>query len=979
MEQLTTADLSWAGPFHEKAAVAERKLAAGNFRDAVEIAKDLHKKLAVPQASDLLLRAYLGRIGQMQRQGMDKEWRALAEVVVAKFPAARARLESLQEDADLLAGRFEVLLTRLARPELPDSERAALETKLRLHLTDPCQITASPSLPETHPLRLAAAAATKAFTAVTSGPVTDDMLLLPEVSRRSPLAPWKLLIRAIALYYRGDADGCRQALEALPVDSPVNRLRPALQALLTGNRKPAGSPEIVTLSQAVLAVGNSRLHNAARQLEEEFRREDGYVEDLQKACRNLLDTCAADAPERLDDLLATLAVRLQTEHLSAGEAKKSLGRTAPRNARFWNLLARRHTELAEHATQRAYAVVPWELYRRHAVAEGQLVAFSPQEGLLYGYMAGLLKELSGKALARLSAQLDQGEMADYLLSGDYYRGQSDARRACAPKDAAELQPCLEPDWLFEQATARLPDAGLFQDWLQWTRGHRGADECEAVARLWSTAHPHDARPWLRLAEAAEDRNAYTKALKFLAQARQADPLAANASPVLARIHTFAFLRHVKKGQLHLTETDLKQLTDLPLMREGDRPMLLKVMRTLTVPEKEATEAWRELNCTLTPTLMVLTQLMLDVLRKAGGLTGDPAGKLRMHNPAVVELPAALARLVVATRPLGLVTATDAFLQSLVGHVADRLEHGNPGLTAAQLLLLGRFVGEHRPTATHARAAFQISRHGLALSDADPAAFLAVRAQAFDTHTEQGLRDAVAALRAARVLARLHRDPALMEHLDQVEARLDADDVQDLERYGRREDHEWTEERARKQLELERQCTSLPDPAPAPRRKKARRTNLQRRDEDMERELEAIEDEIFGDDTSLEDEDLDEDDELDEDPDADAPDFEDVMYSVMIEMMDKAVSREAACKGVPKDFRSTQVEVMMRMSQLAERHPDTDQETLMARLFQDHPELQARCQTVIQRYSTANIVNYMMKLKKAFDSVQTTCPDLADLI
>src|SRR5438309_318898 len=71
------------------------------------------------------------------------------------------------------------------------------------------------ALPAEHPLRTAASALQRAFLAVTEGPVGEAALELPEVSRRSPLAPWKLLVRAIACFYRGEDDACRRYLEAI--------------------------------------------------------------------------------------------------------------------------------------------------------------------------------------------------------------------------------------------------------------------------------------------------------------------------------------------------------------------------------------------------------------------------------------------------------------------------------------------------------------------------------------------------------------------------------------------------------------------------------------------------------------------------------------------------------------------------------------------------------------------------------------------
>ena len=106
------------------------------------------------------------------------------------------------------------------------------------------------------PLRRAAVALERAFAAVTSGPVAEDALALPEVSHRSPLASWKMLVRAIACFYRREDDSCRKYLDAIKPGSPPARLVPAIQAMLSGK---TGAP----LSAAAAALVSGTTENAA--------------------------------------------------------------------------------------------------------------------------------------------------------------------------------------------------------------------------------------------------------------------------------------------------------------------------------------------------------------------------------------------------------------------------------------------------------------------------------------------------------------------------------------------------------------------------------------------------------------------------------------------------------------------------------------------------------------------------------------------
>ncbi len=68
----------------------------------------------------------------------------------------------------------------------------------------------------------------------------DSALALPEVPHRSPLAPWKLLLRAIAAFYRREDALCEKCLAAIEPDAAAARLAPALRALM--GQAPALTP-----------------------------------------------------------------------------------------------------------------------------------------------------------------------------------------------------------------------------------------------------------------------------------------------------------------------------------------------------------------------------------------------------------------------------------------------------------------------------------------------------------------------------------------------------------------------------------------------------------------------------------------------------------------------------------------------------------------------------------------------------------------
>ena len=100
-------------------------------------------------------------------------------------------------------------------PSLPAEKQAAVAARVRRDVVDLRGLAECPALAPDHPWRAAAAALHQAFEAVTTGPVGEDALALPEVSRSSPLAPWKMLVRAIAAWYRCDDAMCEKCLAAV--------------------------------------------------------------------------------------------------------------------------------------------------------------------------------------------------------------------------------------------------------------------------------------------------------------------------------------------------------------------------------------------------------------------------------------------------------------------------------------------------------------------------------------------------------------------------------------------------------------------------------------------------------------------------------------------------------------------------------------------------------------------------------------------
>jgi hypothetical protein len=204
----------------------------GNAKFAVETAKQLHKQYASPDSESLLMEAYVARIRGLIGQGLIVEAKAMLEMVRERFPSARPRLEELTLALAVRGGRLDELLRPLNDPALPVDQRASIENFIRQQLYDLMALARCEALPETHPLRTGAMALAEALQAVTSGPVDEETLALPGISHRSPLAPWKMLVRAIASWYRGDDTAAKRWTQAIMPDTAPARLVPTLQKLL---------------------------------------------------------------------------------------------------------------------------------------------------------------------------------------------------------------------------------------------------------------------------------------------------------------------------------------------------------------------------------------------------------------------------------------------------------------------------------------------------------------------------------------------------------------------------------------------------------------------------------------------------------------------------------------------------------------------------------------------------------------------------
>lgn len=214
----------------------ETSLARGDSRSAVEAAKQLLRESPGAESERLAVRAYVARIRSLMSEGLGREAGAMAAIVRERFPAHVASCAAELEEARLAAGDFDWLLRELAAADV--ARRVAIEERVLPWIADPAALARSPALDPGDPLAREAAAVAGVFEIVTSRLASaDEMARLDDVRRRSPLAPWKLLVRAIDAFHRDEDGRVAANVAAIEPRSPAARAV-AILSELTGGRRP---------------------------------------------------------------------------------------------------------------------------------------------------------------------------------------------------------------------------------------------------------------------------------------------------------------------------------------------------------------------------------------------------------------------------------------------------------------------------------------------------------------------------------------------------------------------------------------------------------------------------------------------------------------------------------------------------------------------------------------------------------------------
>jgi hypothetical protein len=692
----------------------EALLVAGKTRDAVDAAKQRFKEMRDAESEGLLVDAYEAHVRTLMGRGMHREARALGAMTAERFPRHRDRFTALMRQSGLFStGDVEPLLAELASAEGEGEgeRRRELEAILRRELSDPALVADARALREDDPLKQAARAVRDVFTAVTTGSLPEGVLArLDPIPRQSPLAPWKLLIRAIDAYYRRADAAALANLAAIPADSAPARLAPALRALL-GDPEAMQAPSLaVTALLDKVSGGRAHFQRYVTRLIEALSARDARqgataVQDLLTVLRS-----APTAVRRT--AIATILRHWMRHDLDPDPLLEILNRKPEIDTSRLVALALEGTgawDVALHAWDRYFSAA-----RRTRVLPGS----GPEVSRVLLHMAGLFPPDPEDVYDAFDVDSEE-ELQACVRSG-------------------ELAAYADRGRLLEQARDADAVPAVFRA-LVAHHDKREPKRAEAEAEAWRLAYPKDLEPLLYLIRVAEQRGAVRKALGLLADAEAIDRVHQDVRRSRFRLLLASAERRLKDGKLALAAADLDHLEAEPSAHDGDTMSYLAALRW--VAARKSAEALPDGQVATRP---ALSALILESVAISFGLEPPPPAEEPISQRHAVEaLARAFDLFAVLDRPLRVdATRLARVEQDLAGAT----------LTALHSLCAGGLAFGW-PSLTYAA-----SGQGLAHDGAQLHRFLLARGRALAlAWTERERQRARACLRAARELASRARD------------------------------------------------------------------------------------------------------------------------------------------------------------------------------------------------------------------------------
>jgi hypothetical protein len=599
----------------DSAGEINRLISKGKAKAAVSKAKLYHKSHGTDKSEMILVDAYTARIREMIAKGYNVEAKTLLELIRERYNCPDRLLAELNGLIAIREGRVDELLRPLDDPGISPERRTTIERIIKNELVDLNLLVRSKVIASSHPLKTGAQAVAEAFAKVTSGSAQDVDIALPAISHRSPLASWKMLIKAIFYFYQHEDEKCEKYLQPVDPDSVPGRIVPLIREMIAG--KLNGNHGEKSLSLVEKVTGNSqKARGALRMLDNALVANNSRTPF--KAIRNAVKTCNRICPELVDKLKQHISIRSWMLGIETEGVNRAMGGSSLKNAYFWRL----HARAAEIKGNYLWACAMLAEFRKHALYEGWFSAKSEEEAAIYLYIADLLKRLPAEDFEWIQSEFE----SEFRGFGSYYRNQPRSAVEAVRKDNGSPSDTyfLYPEHLYRLAGEINPTAGTYRQWLEWVENHTSHwKKSDAVALAWQAAFPDDTRPLLYLMKSAEKRNALKKALGYLDTAERIDGINPDVKRARLRLLVATAVRHLKQKKTHLAQNDITAIERLPQSCEGDRPAFVVALKSVCAmideDESERVRWNRELSTLLVYPLAA--KVVLQGLSADCGLSG----------------------------------------------------------------------------------------------------------------------------------------------------------------------------------------------------------------------------------------------------------------------------------------------------------------------------------------------------------------------
>lgn len=197
---------------------AERELSKGNVKGALKDAELCYRQQPAPERKELLERAYVKRVEQLQRMGLPAEAKAVL-----------VRLMELQPQSPSIVGALPRLRITLGDAGVDSAAVFEEDPALQVKLADEAVLDPHVALGNHTSLSSQVTQIRDALAAVERGDVGAALAMLQGIPRGSPLGDWKLFVRGLAAFYGSDQGRTEENWRRLDTARPAYRIAQTLR------------------------------------------------------------------------------------------------------------------------------------------------------------------------------------------------------------------------------------------------------------------------------------------------------------------------------------------------------------------------------------------------------------------------------------------------------------------------------------------------------------------------------------------------------------------------------------------------------------------------------------------------------------------------------------------------------------------------------------------------------------------------------